>query len=291
MELLLELMPKQKPGYRQELTLSTFKEACAANAKNTYVSARTYPWFFDQNWTGDYYLVHPKNRLIGHSGTVLGWFLRGAKSWQAWPDISKGFRGRTYLKGGTVSEEMLLDDKGDDTTFVMLPYDRSRMGISSGKTIEESFTAEPFSHIGTSDDKMCEWLNQMGECIAESGAQGPIPDFKDGRKTSGELAFKVRQLDKLIKNGGKDKALAHINTHENAYAPAFVNGARHVLQGYFGDLRRTMHNYMDPVDNGFEMSNPYAFAHKRPLEVWTTDPFMAIRRNKYIDLHKSGDIK
>ena len=293
MDLLLELMEPKKPGYRQELTLSTFKENCERHAKNTYVSARNYPWFFDQNWTGDYYLIQPKSRLVGQTGTVLGWFLRGAKSWQAWPDISKGFRGRTYLKGGTVSESSLLENKhhGEDSTYVMIPFDRSRMGVSSGKTIEESFNKGPFKDIGNSDDRICDWMNQLGECLAEVGAQGPLPNFNEGRRTSGELGLKVRQLDKLIKNVGKDKALTFINEHENAYAPGFVNGARSILQGYFGNLRHTMHNYMDPIDNGFSMFQPYAYSGDKQAEVWTSDPLLAIRRNKYIDLHKAGELK
>lgn len=292
MDLLLELLePKAAIGYKQELTLSSFRDYLKSHAKNSYAAARTYPWFFDQNWNGDYYLINPKSRLIGKYGTMIGWFLRGAKSWQAWPDISKGFRGRTYLKGGVVSEEQLLEDRGEDSTYVMLPFDRSRMGVSSGKTIEESFTKEPFKDIGTSDDGLCEWLNNLGECVVEAGAQGPLPNFLDGGKTSGELSMKVRQLDKLIKNVGSTKALQFLQTNENSYTPAFVNGARHVMQSYVGDVRRTMHNFMDPIDNGFGMTNPYAFSQKKPVESWTTDPLIAIRRNKYIDLHKAGELK
>lgn len=291
MDFLLELLDRsKKPGYRQELTLSAFKDCAGSNCKNTYVSARTYPWFFDQNWTGDYYLVDPRARLIPPF-TMLGWFARGAKSWQAWPDIGKGFRGRTYLKSKTVSEAELLEERGDDSTYVMIPFDKGRLGVSAGKTIEESFTKEPFKDIGNSNDRLCEWMNNFGECLAEAGAQGPLPDFTGGVKTAGELAFKVKQLDKLIKDVKPDGALKFLTVNENAYEPSFMNGARHVLATYNGDFRRTLQNHMDPLDNGFGLVNPYAFVGGKPVEVWTTDPLLAIRRNKYIDLHKAGELK
>lgn len=290
MDFLLELLEKPKAGYRQELTLSAFKDCASSNCRNTYVSARNYPWFFDQTWNGDYYLVTPTARAVAPF-TMLGWFARGAKSWQAWPDLSKGFRGRTYLKGSKVSEGALLEEHGDDSTYVMIPFDKSRLGVSSAPTIEESFSKEPFKDIGTSNDRLCQWMNNFGECLAEAGAQGPLPDFTGGVKTAGELAFKVKQLDKLVKSAKPENAVKFLAHNENAYEPSFVNGARHLLSSYNGDFRRTLQNYMDPLDNGFNLVAPYAFMGGKPVEVWTTDPVLAIRRNKYIDLHKRGELK
>ena len=273
---LFEVIEKEAE-HRKELSELKFLEMLRERARNSHTVMKKVP-IFREDHGPDFMLVTPAEKETRSAF----WVDKFVKEMQAW----KRFPSRTHFLKGYTSIEHLAGV--DEDHYVVIPLDRSRVGVCPGSSFYRSFSqAESMGLTRVDNDGLATWIQEVFK-----GISNIYPDAKLDVRTPGTFAeFKkmLKEVDRELK-GNQSKFKKLLRDHEIPDSEKLV--LNDLLDRHVTSTETYLAEKLDPDQNKFgavHVESLSASADDR--EVWVSDPCLLIRRSKYIELHKKGTIK
>jgi hypothetical protein len=206
--------------------------------------------------------------------------IKDMQPWSRYPSRTRFIKGYTSIErlGGL-----------DEDHYVVIPLDRSRVGICPNASFYRSFKlAENMGLTRVDNDGLATWIEQIFKAISdlmpEAKLQVRIP------RTFSEFKKMLKEADKEIK--GNQSKLKKLLKDSDDLPDAEKLVLTDLLDRHVTSCETYLAEKFDPDQNKFgsvRIESLSASAEDR--EVWVSDPCLLIRRSKYIELHEKGTIK
>lgn len=208
----------------------------------------------------------------------IDYFINSFPSWNRFPKRNNSLE--------CYSSILLLPE--NENHYVVIPFDNSRLVISSNKSFYKSFNfAKDKLLISSLDnDNLSLWLNTLKSAIYKLLDDENIKDeieiksYKEFLKVLDETNQTIYQnKSKLLSNLKTEKIL---NDEERLIL-------KNVLNKYITSLLKYFEECVDPENNNFIMSKIEGFNHQNnDCEIWFNGPCLLIKHDKYVDLYQKG---
>ena len=267
-----------EPEHRKELSELKFLEMLKERARNSHTVMKKMPIFKEDNGP-DFMLVTPSEKDT-HSAFWIDKMIKDMQPWSRYPSRTRFIKGYTSIErlGGL-----------DEDHYVVIPLDRSRVGICPNASFYRSFKlAENMGLTRVDNDGLATWIEQIFKAISdlmpEAKLQVRIP------RTFSEFKKMLKEADKEIK--GNQSKLKKLLKDSDDLPDAEKLVLTDLLDRHVTSCETYLAEKFDPDQNKFgsvRIESLSASAEDR--EVWVSDPCLLIRRSKYIELHEKGTIK
>lgn len=261
--------------------LELLREKC----RNAHHTAKQVPIFRRLELDGSYYVINPEVETR-KSKFLLENLITELPSWHRFPNRLQ------CVRGFTSHERADKRDAGE--MFLLLPFDGARLGVTGGPSFIRSF--EPAAkrlHFPKLDNAYIhEWLKGMLAVTTALKEHVGKRSFSAEPTTVKQL---MQSLEKLEFMQGRQvkKWLTELDTSSKDLGVEVSDDDIHRALD-FVDRRSTPLSYWDellePGPNNFALlTTSSVFPQER--EIWTSNRVLAIRADKYDELHKRGDVK
>lgn len=267
-----------EPEHRKELSELKFLEMLKERARNSHTVMKKMPIFKEDNGP-DFMLVTPSEKDT-RSAFWIDRMIKDMQPWSRYPSRTRFIKGYTSIErlGGI-----------DEDHYVVIPLDRSRVGICPNASFYRSFKlAENMGLTRVDNDGLATWIEQIFKAISdlmpEAKLQVRIP------RTFSEFKKMLKEADKEIK--GNQSKLKKLLKDSDDLPDAEKLVLTDLLDRHVTSCETYLAEKFDPDQNKFgsvRIESLSASAEDR--EVWVSDPCLLIRRSKYIELHEKGTIK
>lgn len=274
---LFEVIQKEVE-HRKELSELKFLEMLKERARNSHTVMKKMPIFKEDNGP-DFMLVTPSEKDT-RSAFWIDRMIKDMQPWSRYPSRTRFIKGYTSIErlGGL-----------DEDHYVVIPLDRSRVGICPNASFYRSFKlAENMGLTRVDNDGLATWIEQIFKAISdlmpEAKLQVRIP------RTFSEFKKMLKEADKEIK--GNQSKLKKLLKDSDDLPDAEKLVLTDLLDRHVTSCETYLAEKFDPDQNKFgsvRIESLSASAEDR--EVWVSDPCLLIRRSKYIELHEKGTIK
>lgn len=274
---LFELIDKQ-PEHRKELSELKFLEMLKEKARNSHNVMKHMP-IFREDHGPDFMLVTPAEKET-RSSFWIDKMIKSIQSWSRFPSRTRCIKGYTSVDrlGGQDSDH-----------YVVIPMDRSRIGICPTDSFYRSFGVQKSMGVVRIDnDGLSTWIETVTKGISNLFPEAKInvrsPEtYSDFQKLLKEVDTELKENKSKIKKLLKDSD--NLADDEKLVLVDLLD--RHVTtcETYLAEK-------LDPDQNKFSSIRVESLSSVGDdREVWMADPCLLIKRSKYIELHEKGTIK
>ena len=274
---LFELIDKQ-PEFRKELSELKFLEMLKEKARNSHNVMKHMP-IFREDHGPDFMLVTPAEKET-RSSFWIDKMIKSIQSWSRFPSRTRCIKGYTSVDrlGGQDSDH-----------YVVIPMDRSRIGICPTDSFYRSFGVQKSMGVVRIDnDGLSTWIETVTKGISNLFPEAKINVRSP--ETYADFQKLLKEVDKELKEN-KSKIKKLLKDSDN-----LADDEKLVLVDLLDRHVTTCETYLaeklDPDQNKFSSIRVESLsAVGDDREVWMADPCLLIKRSKYIELHEKGTIK
>jgi hypothetical protein len=279
MKLVEFLKPTVQVEHHRELSELKFLDMLKENCRNSYSVIRQSPIYLsDKTLKKDFLLITPEVREI-KTAFWLDRMVKEMNSWKRFPSRSKFLRGYTTI-----------DRAGDqESVYVMIPFDMTRVGICPASTFYRSFTKaqKDFDVNRLDNDGFSTWIMNVVKGLNALDSESDIST--DEPETTTQFNKLLASIDKaLLKKDYLKKQLKENDTIKDEERKVVHD----LLQRHITNIQNYIEEKLDPESNGFSCVRVESFARPSDVkEVWIDKPCLLVKREKYLEMHKRGDVK
>lgn len=273
-----EFLPNVAVESKKELSELKFLELLHDHCRNSHSVIKTSPMYLQDDAKAHFFLIRPSDKFES-SPFWLDKLLENLLTWRSFPDRRHCLRGFNSLdRIGNHSE-----------AYVVIPYDHSRVGVCPDASFFRSFSEfKKFGIERLDNSGLGQWIDLLVE-----GINSVIPAVKLKIKTPefyNDFKKALKTLDTAV---AENKFALSKGIKE---ADEISDEAKRVLKDMLDRHVTTVEKYLDekldPHANGFATVRIDSLARStQDKELWVSSPCLLIRRDKYIELYKQGDIK
>lgn len=176
-----------------------------------------------------------------------------------------------------------------DNSYVIIPLDKTRIGISSKSTFYKSFTeaADVMIIDKLDNDGITTWVTDIAQTVSKlSGEKIDMSEMT----THKSVKLALSKIDRVLRVD-KLKIVKALSAEDLELDDDSVRRIKDVLSRHVTTLDLYLQEKLDPEDNGFNAINIESLREYQDREIWIDSPCLAIRREAYVNLHKRGEIK
>jgi len=262
--------------HHKELSEGKFLEIFRTKCKNSHAVAKFTP-FFRQDKGPDLQLVTPEYKEE-RSAFWIDKLIKEIPGWSKMPSRSR------FIKAYTDYERTF----GGDDVYLLLPLDGTRIGVSPTGSFYRSF--EDFKKslgIEKVDNQNFEkWLSVIQNGFAQL-CDAKIKPHEP--KTFAQFKKALKQIDDVLAEY-RNVIIKNLNLGESV-SPEDAKIIKDLLARHVSTTERYLGEKLDPEGNGFHSVRIESFSRAPgDHEVWIDRPALLIKRTKYIELHKRGEL-
>lgn len=226
--------------------------------------------FRKSDYIGDYLYINPKsssdNRIAPFAGhNYYNLFLSNTDSWKKWPRRNKSLC--------CASENRAAGHSGGNTLYVVIPYDDTKIGISSRSDFWDSF-----ERLGNKTNPIAYWFAGLMYELDNMNSPLSMSDW-----------YKVEKTDQY--NWIELKSLLESVTPTEKIKKSFFNRGGYVYDDNYS-LLINMDRFFEPRVNGFKLLDSIQTLKKfskinpeeasEAKECWMEDPVLCIKSDLYM---------
>lgn len=178
---------------------------------------------------------------------------------------------------------------GDDAHLV-IPFDGAVLGVCSQATFYRSFPeATKRLKIPKVDNYgLQDWLHNLidgvNQLIKADIKIEDLNNFSDASKA-------LHQIEKTFQQKSNEIRTA-LKTNDHDIDPDIVNLVTDLLNKRIVDIEQYLEDVFEPVANSFDVVKIESYSqHTSDKELWTDGNCLVIKRSKYVELFKRGEVK
>ena len=268
------LEAEQDNVFKKPLTEGPFLNLLKSRCKNSHNLAKILP-FFRVDKGPEMMLITPEHREE-RSKFWVDKFINELPAWKKFPSRV------TCVKGHTSFDNLT----SQDDAYVIIPFDGARIGVTSRESFYKSFTSFDQFEIDRVDNKsLVTWLERLYEALSQITEKDL--SFEEP-KTFAQFNKCLSRLDEVIKDKMKlRKQFKEVEKLSLEHTKVVTD----LLDRHCSDMKSYMSEKFDPESNGFSCGRIESFSRSPGnYEIWIDSPCLLIKRSKYVELYKNGNI-
>lgn len=249
-----------------------FLDLLKDSARNSHNLAKKSPLFKTFKSSADYLLLNPTVSTKRPKFFIES-LIADLPSWSRYP-------GRNTSTVAYSSRE-LANDRGDGSLYVVIPFDRVRLAVTSDVTFTRSFkrAANSLQLPKLDNEGLIGWLDSIAKVCKELKLNVAYQEPSTYKEVKSILASFEQISNKHVK-AAKELPDADLGT-QRFIEVASRNGS---IMSYLNEL-------FDPENNDYSLMTPESSFIPTNREVWVGGKAIAIKQARYQELHDTGNIK
>lgn len=255
-----------------------FLELLNEKARSSHDMVKKNPIYKVMKGREDYMLYDPK-KTPDKSGYWIDRLTSELPGWKKYPSRVECLR--CYSS---------YDRAGDqENSFVVIPLDRTRIGISSKSSFYKSFgdVAKSMQIEKLDNEGLTTWVTDLASTISKlSNEKIDMTELT----THKSLKLALSKIDRILRTD-KLKIAKALKSEELDISTESQRRIEDVIARHVTTLDLYLQEKLDPENNGFHAINIESLREYHDREIWIDSPCLLVRRSAYVELHKRGEIK
>jgi hypothetical protein len=270
---ILEIKEQSETSYKMDLSDHLFLELLNKKTKNSHRVMTMAP-IFTVSSGSDIMLMTPELSPKKISKFWIDSIIKTSPHWKKFPDREHSIRAFTErTRAGT-------------DPYVVIPFDRSRVGISLKSSFYKSFSeVERSLNLDRVDNAaILSWVKNISSAVNKLSGE----DLNTEIMSYSSFESFLKNLDKvIIDNRGKIVKNLQTNTEITEEESQVMSD---LMSRFVTSTMLYLKEKFDPDSNGFKVIPIESFHEVEDREVWIASPCLLIKQSKYVELFKQGKI-